>query len=100
MMLVQFQKEIKRGLGSNEKVALRERSEKGSTARDTVGPRGMVDIKRMMKRNPTDDRFGHLKSCKVKWKPKFILQYVSITLFAKFSHNGHSKLAMFLNLCT
>lgn len=52
-------------MGSNEKVDLRQQSEKESKVRDTVGPRSIVDL-RLIKENSIDDRFSHLNSSKAK----------------------------------
>ena len=67
MMSAQVQTAIKTGLGSNEKADLRQQLEKESKARDTVGPRDMVDLRRIIKGNSTDDKFSHLNSSKAKW---------------------------------
>lgn len=54
-------------MSSNEKVNLRQQFEKGSKARDTVGTKDTVDLRRIIKGNSFDDKFSHLKYSKAKW---------------------------------
>lgn len=102
MMSAQVQTAIKTGLGSNENADLRQQLEKESKARDTVGPTDMVDLRRIIKGNSTDDKFSHLNSSKAKWKAQihFAIFVNLMVCMLNFSYKGYSKSAVLLNLCT